>query len=181
LTSSQTVGPFFKFALDHPAWSDLTRDGAAGERIRLIGRVLDGDGIGVPDALLEIWQAGADGSYARDPNFRGFGRASTDDDGRFAFVTVRPGAVPAPGGGLQAPHVAIAVFARGLLHHLITRAYFSDRAAENARDPVLSAIEDAGVRETLVAVRDPETAGEPAAFRFNVVLQGERETAFFDL
>ena len=93
--SSQTIGPFFKFALDHPAWSDLTADGAHGERIRIVGRVLDGDGAAVPDALLEIWQANAAGKYAHpedtqdkplDPNFRGFGRACVDEDGRFAFA-----------------------------------------------------------------------------------------------
>jgi protocatechuate 3,4-dioxygenase alpha subunit len=181
LTSSQTVGPFFKFALDHPSWSDLTADGAAGERIRIAGRVLDGDGAGVPDALLEIWQADGSGSYAPDPAFRGFGRASTDDDGRFAFATVRPGAVAGPGGALQAPHVALTVFARGLLHHLITRVYFGDRAGENGRDPVLTSIADPAARATLIAAREDGAPGEPPLFRFNVVLQGERETAFFDV
>jgi protocatechuate 3,4-dioxygenase alpha subunit len=181
LTSSQTVGPFFKFALDHPRWNDLTADGAAGERIRIAGRVLDGDGAGVPDALLEIWQAGPSGSYAADPAFRGFGRVGTDDDGRFEFVTVRPGAVPGPAGVAQAPHVALTVFARGLLHHLITRIYFDDRADDNARDPVLTSIADPAARGTLIAAREPSAPGEPALFRFNVILQGERETAFFDV
>jgi protocatechuate 3,4-dioxygenase alpha subunit len=180
LTASQTVGPFFKFALDHPAWNDLTGGGAAGERITIAGRVLDGDGVGVPDAMLELWQANAAGSYERDPNFRGFGRASTDEDGRFAFHTIRPGTVPGPGAP-QAPHVTLTVFARGLLHHLITRVYFDDRADENARDPVLASIADPAARATLIATRDTGAPAEAAAFRFDVVLQGERETAFFDL
>jgi protocatechuate 3,4-dioxygenase alpha subunit len=181
ITASQTVGPFFKFALDHPGWSDLTRDGAPGEHLILAGRVLDGDGVGVPDALLELWGAGPDGSYEPIPGFRGFGRVATDPDGRYAFRTVRPGAVPGPGGTRQAPHLALAVFARGLLHHLITRAYFDDRAEDNARDPVLTSIADPAVRATLLAAREPGSDNEPATFRFDIVLQGERETAFFDL
>jgi protocatechuate 3,4-dioxygenase alpha subunit len=181
LTASQTVGPFFKFALDHPAWADVTAGGAEGERITIAGRVLDGDGVGVPDAMLELWQADAAGRYERGSGFRGFGRASTDEDGRFAFYTVRPGAVTEPGGAVQAPHVALTIFARGLLHHLITRVYFADRAEDNERDPVLRSIADPAARETLIAVRENGAAGTPALFRFDVILQGERETAFFDV
>jgi protocatechuate 3,4-dioxygenase alpha subunit len=186
LTSSQTVGPFFKFALNHESWNDLTANGPPGERIRIVGRVLDGDGAGVPDAMLEIWQADASGSYAPSSAFRGFGRANTDGDGRFEFVTVRPGAVAGPGpGSTQAPHIALTVFARGLLHHLITRVYFGDRPDDNARDPVLTSIEDPTARATLIAPREPSSGeavpGEPPVFRFDVILQGERETAFFDV
>jgi len=186
LTSSQTVGPFFKFALNHESWNDLTSGGAPGERIRIVGRVVDGDGTGVPDAMLEIWQADASGNYAPGPAFRGFGRANTDEDGRFEFVTVRPGAVAGSGPGLvQAPHIALTVFARGLLHHLITRVYFGDRADDNARDPVLTSIADPAVRATLIASREPASEqaapGGPPVFRFDVILQGERETAFFDV
>jgi protocatechuate 3,4-dioxygenase alpha subunit len=189
-SASQTVGPFFKYALDHPAWADLTADGARGERIRIAGRVLDGDGTPVPDALLEIWQANADGKYAHpadtqdkpaDPNFRGFGRACVDDDGRYAFATVRPGSVPAADGTPQAPHVNMSIFARGLLRRVVTRVYFADRDAENARDPLLASIGDPAARRTLVAAREDGAPGEPPTFRFNVVLQGEGETVFLDV
>jgi len=188
--SSQTIGPFFKFALDHPAWSDLTADGAHGERIRIVGRVLDGDGAAVPDALLEIWQANAAGKYAHpedtqdkplDPNFRGFGRACVDEDGRFAFATIVPGVVPAADGTPQAPHVNVSIFARGLLRRLVTRIYFGDHAAENAADPLLRSIADPAVRATLIAERETAAAGEPATYRFNIVLQGANETAFLDV
>jgi len=189
-SSSQTIGPFFKFALDHPAWSDLTADGAHGERIRIAGRVLDGDGAPVPDALLEIWQANAAGKYAHpedtqdrplDPNFRGFGRTCVDDEGRFAFATIVPGAVPAADGTPQAPHVNVSIFARGLLRRLVTRVYFGDRTAENNGDPLLRSIADPAVRATLIAEREAPAAGEPTTYRFNIVLQGANETAFLDV
>ncbi len=181
-TGSQTIGPFFREALERPAWSDLTRDGCGGERIRIDGTVLDGDGAPVPDALLELWQADANGRYApggdvapvsSDRLFRGFGRACTDADGRYWFRTVVPGAVTGPDGVAQAPHADLTIFARGLLKRLVTRIYFADHASENARDPLLSAIADADVRATLIAQRTG-----PAAYRFDVVLQGAGETAF---
>jgi protocatechuate 3,4-dioxygenase alpha subunit len=180
LTASQTVGPFFRFALEHPSWSDLTADGTAGEPVRIVGRVLDGDGVGVPDAMLEIWQADSHGSYDRARDFRGFGRAATDPEGRYEFQTVRPGIVPTPDGTLQAPHIALTIFARGLLHHLVTRIYFGDRHVENASDPVLASIQDATVRETLFAVPEPSGNDGVARYHFDISLQGERETAFFD-
>jgi protocatechuate 3,4-dioxygenase alpha subunit len=185
-TSSQTIGPFFREALERPAWSDLTRDGAEGETIRIEGVVRDGDGAPVPDALLELWQAGPDGRYAHpddvgpvpsDRLFRGFGRACTDADGRYWFRTVVPGAVAGADGVAQAPHANLSVFARGLLKRLVTRIYFADRAAENARDPLLSAIADPDVRATLIA-RRADRANEPVVYRFDVVLQGAGETAF---
>jgi len=185
-TGSQTIGPFFREALERPAWSDLTRDGAAGETIRIEGVVRDGDGAPVPDALLEIWQADADGRYThpddigpvpRDRLFRGFGRACTDADGRYWFRTVVPGAVAGPDGVAQAPHANLTIFARGLLKRLVTRIYFADRANENARDPLLSSIADADVRATLIAQRT-DHANAPAVYRFDVVLQGAGETAF---
>ena len=187
-TPSQTVGPFFHLALDRPEWSDLTRDGPTGERILVTGRVLDGDGLPVADACLELWQANAAGRYAHpddtredkplDPNFRGFGRVSTDAEGRFRFVTIRPGAVPGRGNALQAPHIAVAVFARGLLKQLATRIYFAGEPA-NETDPILSAIADPAVRTTLLARRiDTEV---PPTYRFDIVLQGEGETAFFEV
>jgi len=140
-TASQTIGPFFKVGLWQPDWSDLTRHGAQGDPIRLEGTVLDGDGAPVPDALVELWQADAKGVYAHpeDPRatpadklFRGFGRCGTDAAGRFWFRTVMPGTVPGADGGLQAPHVNLTVFARGMLRHLVTRAYFSDRVERAA-------------------------------------------------
>ena len=187
-TPSQTVGPFFHLALDRPAWSDLTRDGPAGERLIVTGRVLDGDGAPVADACLEVWQANAAGRYAHpddnredtplDPNFRGFGRVSTDAEGRFRFVTIRPGPVPGRGNAWQAPHIAVTVFARGLLKQLATRIYFADQPA-NASDPVLSSIADPAVRATLVARRTG--TADPPTYHFDIVLQGEGETAFFDI
>ncbi|HZB93028.1 MAG TPA: protocatechuate 3,4-dioxygenase subunit alpha [Stellaceae bacterium] len=187
-TASQTVGPFFHVGLIRPELADLTRGGKAlGEAIVIEGQVRDGDGAAVSDAMLEIWQANASGKYRHpedaqekplDPNFTGFGRAITDKDGRYRFTTVRPGAVPGRGNALQAPHIALTIFARGLLKHLSTRIYFADLAPANEADPVLSRIEDAALRRTLLA--EPLN-GAPRTYRFDVVLQGEGETAFFDI
>ena len=189
-TASQTVGPFFSFGLDHPAWSDLTQGGkAAGETIVIEGRVLDGDRAPVPDALIEIWQANAAGKYDHpedrqekpgDRHFHGFGRSATDGEGRYRFKTLRPGAVPGRGNTLQAPHINVTVFARGLLKHLVTRLYFADSGAANDSDPVLSTIDDLAARRTLLA--SPQ-AGERGArvYRFDIVLQGDGETVFFDV
>jgi protocatechuate 3,4-dioxygenase, alpha subunit len=187
-TPSQTVGPFFHLGLDRPEWSDLTAGNPAGERIIVEGRVLDGDGTPVPDAVIELWQANAAGRYAHpddprtdkplDANFRGFGRVATDADGRFRVTTIRPGPVPGRGNSLQAPHINVVFFSRGLLIHLHTRIYFADEPA-NASDPLLSSIEDPAVRGTLLARR--AEASNPALYRFDIVLQGENETAFLDL
>ena len=191
-TPSQTVGPFFSLGLDRPEWSDLTRDGAKGERIVIEGRVIDGDGAAVPDALIEIWQANAAGRYAHpedgqsdkplDPNFRGFGRCATDAEGRFRFTTVKPGPVPGRGNRLQAPHINVLLFSRGLLIHLHTRLYFDGDAA-NAADPLLSSIEDPKMRDTLVARRaeGSRESGSPARYRWDIVMQGDNETAFLEL
>jgi protocatechuate 3,4-dioxygenase alpha subunit len=185
-TSSQTIGPFFREALERPAWSDLTREGASGTVIRIEGAVLDGDGEPVPDAMLELWQADANGRYAHpedagpgpsDRHFRGFGRACTDDEGRYWFRTIVPGAVAGADGVAQAPHANVTIFARGLLKRLVTRIYFADFANENARDPLLSSIADADVRATLIARRTDRPDGPPV-YRFDVVLQGAGETAF---
>jgi protocatechuate 3,4-dioxygenase, alpha subunit len=192
-TPSQTVGPFFHFALERPQWSDLTRLGAKGERIAVEGRILDGDGAPVPDAFLELWQADAAGRYPhpddprwrqpQDPGFLGFGRVFTDAEGGFRFVTIRPGPVPGLGNSREAPHINVAVFARGLLKPLYTRIYFAGEAA-NEDDPVLNAITDPGRRQTLLA-RPREGPGMPT-YRFDIVLQGNEdqgngETVFFDL
>lgn len=188
VTPSQTVGPFFARALLRDPLNVLAGPGAQGERIRIEGQVRDGDGAPVPDALVEIWQANGHGRYhhpadARDlpldPAFSGFGRAGTDEDGRYWFETVKPGPVPAPDGSLQAPHVAVTVFARGLLNHLCTRLYFAGDPRNDA-DPVLRLV-PVERRHTLLAVRQA-AAGRPA-YRFDVVLQGEAETetVFFAL
>ena len=188
-TASQTVGPFFHYALDRPDWSDLTAAGATGQKIIIEGRVTDGDGAPAADALLEIWQANAAGRYAHpedtqdkpiDPKFRGFGRVCTDAEGRYRFTTIRPGAVPGRGNAMQAPHINVSVFARGLLKRLVTRIYFGDEPS-NETDPVLSAIEDEAVRRTLVATASRGGKGQPLAYRFDIVLQGKGETAFFDI
>jgi protocatechuate 3,4-dioxygenase alpha subunit len=187
-TPSQTVGPFFHLALDRPEWADLAPAGATGERIAVEGSVVDGDGAPVGDACLELWQANAAGRYAHpddgqedkplDPNFRGFGRVSTDAAGRFRFTTIRPGPVPGRGNNLQAPHIAVALFARGLLKQLYTRIYFADEKANEA-DPVLASIDDPARRQTLLATRN-RAAGAPV-YRFDIILQGNGETAFFEI
>lgn len=177
-SSSQTVGPFFSFALHHERWNDLTADGPEGETIRIRGRVLDGDGAEVPDAFVEIRQANAAGSYDGDERFIGFGRCATDAGGRYAFTTIRPGRVPSAL-GLQAPHLAVQVFGRGLLRQLHTRMYFSDQPPENASDPLLMRVADPARRETLIASRLPAANGVPE-FHFDIVLQGKGETAFFE-
>lgn len=170
-TPSQTVGPFFNIGMPGDQ-AELVEPGSEGA-VRIHGAVHDADGP-VVDALLEIWQAAPDGRYDT-PGFRGFGRAETDpEDGTYAFVTVKPGPVPGPDGATQAPHLLVSVFARGLLKRLATRIYFEDEAEANAADPVLAAV-DAGRRDTLVARRDGD------AYRFDVRLQGDGETVFFDV
>ncbi len=150
LTSSQTVGPFFAPALlrEDARRNVLTQPETAGERIRLEGRVLDGEGMPIPDALVEIWQANAHGRYHHptdqgpaplDASFLGFGRSGTAEDGSYWFETIKPGSVPFEGARLQAPHICVTVFARGLLNHLVTRLYFEDEPS-NSSDPVLQCV-----------------------------------------
>lgn len=187
-TASQTAGPYFAVGLTRPELADLTHGGKAkGETIVIEGQVRDGDGAPIPDAMLEIWQANAAGKYAHpedkqekpaDGAFIGFGRALTDKQGRYRFTTIRPGAVPGRGNALQAPHIAVTIFARGLLKHLVTRLYFADLEAANATDPVLSGIEDPAARQSLLA---KPVSGAAPTYRFDVVLQGAGETAFFDV
>jgi protocatechuate 3,4-dioxygenase alpha subunit len=160
-TPAQTVGPFFRFGLCARPSDEVV----AGGPVRIEGRVLDGAGGIVPDALVEIWQADAAGAYR--PDF-GWGRCGTDSDGRFAFTTVKPGAVAG-----QAPHLVVLVFARGLLKPALTRMYFPDEPA-NAGDPVLSAL-DAKERVSLLAVPDGDS------LRFDIRLQGDGQTTFFAL
>ena len=186
-TPSQTVGPFFHIGLDRPDWADLTSGSPQGERIVIEGRVIDGDGASVPDACLELWQANAAGRYAHpddtrtdkplDPNFRGFGRVATNADGRFRFTTIRPGPVPGRGNALQAPHIGVALFARGLLKQLFTRIYFTGDPL-NETDPVLLSIDDPARRKTLIATPNGSDAG---TWHLDIVMQGENETVFFDI
>ncbi|HYE48620.1 MAG TPA: protocatechuate 3,4-dioxygenase subunit alpha [Azospirillaceae bacterium] len=202
-TPSQTVGPYFHYGLTWKGGADLTggagdlgarmdlippghyvlnpgggvRRPVRGEPVEIAGVVRDGDGQPVPDAMVEIWQADADGRYAPDGGpggFIGFGRSATGKDGGFIFRTVKPGRVPGPGGRLQAPHVAIGVFGRGLLRRLATRLYFADDPA-TAGDPILALV-PADRRTTLLA--RPEG---PGRYRFDILLQGPGETVFFDL
>lgn len=185
LTSSQTVGPFFHDCL---LCTELHRKvlaaEATGERIRIEGRVLDGNGQAVPDAVIEIWQANHDGHYSNagdlpvDQGFDGFGRTGTDSEGVYWFETIKPGRVAFNESTLQSPHICVAVFARGLLNHLYTRIYFADDPA-NSDDPVLQCV-PAERRSTLLA--QPETVGHASVvYRFDVVLQGEDETVFFNI
>ncbi|NKC30295.1 protocatechuate 3,4-dioxygenase subunit alpha [Falsiroseomonas selenitidurans] len=174
-TASQTAGPYWHM-IDFPEWADLLRpggpnEGVEGERITLAGRITDGDGAAVADGLVEIWQAGPDGAY--EAGFHGFGRCATDAEGGFRFTTLKPGATPGPGNSTQAPHILVTVFARGLMKHVVTRAYFAGEAL-NAADPVLNLVDPAR-RGTLVA--QPEGAG---VWRLDIRLQGEGETVFLD-
>jgi protocatechuate 3,4-dioxygenase, alpha subunit len=186
LTPSQTVGPFFHRALLSHKGDDLTTDGSVGTRIIIEGRVLDGDGQPVTDAMVEIWQANAAGRYEhpadpqgkpRNNKFRGFGRVATDQQGRFSFRTIKPGPVREAGDFTQAPHINVTLFARGLLHHLITRIYFPGEPL-NSSDPVLR-VAPAERQSTLIA-KETGSSNEPH-YEFDIVLQGDSETVFFDI
>lgn len=194
ITPSQTVGPYFSYCLTparyplHEVFStDLLVPGLEGEKIRIEGRVLDGDGAPVPDALVEIWQADSRGAYASADGdaqksnlaFKGFGRSDTGPNGEFGFSTVKPGRVEGPNGKPQAPHIGVTIFSRGMLTHLFTRIYFDDEAS-NAQDVVLSAV-PAERRATLLA-KGVQT-GASKVYRIDIRLQegpnGEAETVFF--
>lgn len=196
-TPWQTVGPFFHYGLPWKGGADLT--GASelgaradlvppehyllrlpsepapveGEKIEIFGHILDGDGRPVPDAMIEIWHADAQGRYhGPGAHFIGFGRAATGMDGGYRFRTILPGRVPGPGNSLQASHIAVGIFARGLLKRLVTRIYFPDREGLDS-DPVLELVPPER-RDTLIARK------QPGAYRFDIVLQGAGETVFFD-
>ena len=183
-TTSQTVGPYFTIGLEPLNRTQIASPQTEGERITIQGQVLDGDGEPVPDALLETWQADAQGRYIHpegaksEPGkieFFGFGRVPTDENGRFCFTTIKPGPVPGPEGTTQAPHIVVSIFMRGLLTRLITRIYFSGDA-RNEKDYVLSLIE-AARRRTLMAFPVTE---DKTVLSWNVHLQGENETVFLD-
>lgn len=193
-TPSQTVGPFFAYGLTPAQYGypfaslvtpSLVDERTEGERIRVMGQVLDGEGRPIDDAMVEIWQANAHGRYRRpadgdakdntiDPSFTGFGRAGTgpDPEHRFIFDTIKPGA---PGDG-QAPHLSVILTMRGLLNHLYTRIYFEDETEANAADPVLAKVPD-DRRATLIAHR---SSPSQAVYRFDIRMQGPKETVFFD-
>ena len=183
-TTSQTVGPYFSIGLTWLNRDNLAGPGVSGERVTIEGRVLDGDGHPVPDAMIELWQANANGKYAHpedtqakplEPGFQGYGRIPTDDNGCFRFTTIKPGQVPGPDGKPQAPHIVVSVFLRGLERRLVTRIYFSEDPA-NAADFALNRVEPAR-RETLIA---QPAAGKRDQLEWNVILQGSGETVFFD-
>ena len=182
LTPSQTTGPFVAISFERPVVIDVAPPSVSGERYLIQGRVLDGDGKPVDDAAIETWQANAHGKYAHpedvrekllEPEFKGFGRVLSDKNGAFRLTTIKPGRVEGPGGTIQAPHLVVVIFMRGLLKHLVTRIYFPDDAA-NAEDPILALV-PAERRSTLIARKVADRVLE-----WNVVLQGEQETVFFD-
>ena len=185
LTPSQTVGPFFAMRLPWSEGPFVVPEGTAGA-ITIVGRLYDGAGDVIPDGLIETWQADPDGRFAHpdDPRgpvpagctaFRGFGRSRTEPDGSFRIVTLKPGPLPFGDGRTEAPHIDVSVFSRGMLDRSVTRIYFPDEAEANAADPVLAAV-PADRRSTLIA--RPVTDG---VLRFDVRMQGEAETVFFDL
>jgi protocatechuate 3,4-dioxygenase alpha subunit len=180
-TPSQTVGPYFAIGIPFATGPFAVPADAPGA-IRISGTVYDGAGVPIPDSLIETWQADPDGRFAdlhgyggqsEVPRFRGFARYGTEDgDGTFEIVTLKPGRVPGPGDSLQAPHIDVSVFARGMLHRVVTRIYFADEAAANAEDPVLAAV-PADRRESLLAQQ------VDGGYRIDIHLQGPDETVFF--
>lgn len=185
-TPSQTVGPFFEFGLLRPPQPEIVSTDEPGAFL-IQGVVLDGQGEPVPDAMIETWQADPSGCYPspEDPRtpasshavqtFRGFGRCGTDGEGRYWFRTIKPGPVPFIEGRLQAPHIQVSVFARGLGQRLVTRMYFPDEPDANADDPVLLSVDDPVARRTLIA------RAEGDGLRFDIHLQGDDETCFFQI
>jgi protocatechuate 3,4-dioxygenase alpha subunit len=165
VTPSQTVGPFLHIGLPWPDGSFAVAEGTPGS-FTVTGRVIDGAGVPLADALVETWQSGVDGQ-------RGFGRCATDQNGAYRIVTVLPPAQPARDGATEAPHIDVSVFSRGLLNHLVTRIYFPG-AGENTADPVLASV-DPDRRDTLIATE------VPGGYEFDIRLQGDRETVFFDV
>lgn len=191
LTPSQTVGPFFHYALTPAgqyAFPDLVTGWIAppeaeGARVRVEGQVTDGNGEAVPDAMVEVWGADGEGRYGdarANTGFTGFGRVALDGTGHFAFETLRPGRVPGPEGTVQAPHLNLGLFSRGLLRRLFTRLYFEDEAEANAADPVLALVPEAR-RGTLIARRQERPGSAEIVYRLDIRLQGEGETVFLEV
>ena len=183
LVPFQTVGPYFEIMLRTRAPSRQISDATLGTRVTIEGTVFDGAGALMSDVLIETWQADAHGRYRHpddrrpqpiDPAFSGYGWAHTRADGGFTFDTIKPGPVPGPDGVDQAPHVLVSIMARGILTRFMTRLYFEDEAS-NARDPILLIVPE-DRRQTLIARRTGESQ-----YRFDIVMQGPRETVFFDV
>ena len=186
-TPSQTVGPFYSIGLTAKTMNVLATDATEGQRIRIEGGVFDGDGKPIPDAMVEIWQANSYGRYNHpddkqekplDSTFTGWGRSGTDDKCFYNFETVKPGPVPGADDSVQAPHINVVIFARGMLLHAYTRMYFADEPA-NANDPVLNSIKNKKRRRSLIA--SPGMENGKTVYRFDIRLQGENETVFFDM
>lgn len=190
-TPSQTVGPYFTMRLSGEGENVLTTPDTLGERIRIEGRVLDGDRTHIEDALIELWQADSAGRYHHpgddrndvplDPAFNGFGRCASDfQTGAYSFSTVMPGPVPHPDGGMQAPHVSLTIQARGMLNPTFTRVYFADQADANVQDPVLQCVPEAR-RSTLIATLVEGGESSVPTYLFDIRYQGDDETVFFDV
>jgi protocatechuate 3,4-dioxygenase alpha subunit len=183
-TTWQTVGPFFSIGLERLFDADIAGVDVKGDRIAIEGRILDGDGLPIRDAVIEIWQANAAGKYAHpadtqdkpiEPGFNGFGRIPTDDDGVFRFTTIKPGPVPGPNGTTQAPHLVVSLMMRGLLRGLVTRAYFPDEPL-NTTDPILQRVEP-DRRHTLTLQPSPR---HPGLLHWEIRMQGPNETVFLE-
>jgi protocatechuate 3,4-dioxygenase alpha subunit len=186
-TPSQTVGPFYAIGLTRIPMNIMATDSTRGQHIRIEGHVFDGDGAVIPDVMVEIWQANSYGRYNHpddkqekplDSTFTGWGRSGTDEQCFYSFETIKPGPVPGPDNSVQAPHVNVTVFARGMLVHAFTRIYFSDEPM-NENDPVLKSVKNKARRASLIAQRS-ERNGK-AVYRFDMRLQGGNETVFFDM
>jgi protocatechuate 3,4-dioxygenase alpha subunit len=186
-TPSQTVGPFYAIGLTRKPMNVMATDSTQGERIRIEGQVFDGDGVAIPDVMVEIWQANSYGRYNHpddkqekplDATFTGWGRSGTDEKCFYSFETIKPGPVPGNDDSVQAPHVNVVVFARGMLVHAFTRIYFADEKL-NDSDPVLQSVKNKARRRTLIAARTEKNS--KTVYRFDIRLQGEGETVFFDM
>jgi protocatechuate 3,4-dioxygenase alpha subunit len=185
-TASQTVGPFFSLGLTYLNRNNIVPDGTPGEKIKIRGKILDGDRQPIPDAIIETWQADAAGKFADESNlqttnqdpqrFSGFARISTDENGTFELTTIKPGRLPSPGKGLQAPHISVTIFMRGLLKQLNTRIYFPDEPG-NDDDLLLKSIEPP--RRASLILRP--TSGNSGVYQWDVLLQGPDETVFLDV
>ena len=190
-TPSQTVGPYFTMRLSGEGANVLTTPDTVGERIRVEGRVFDGDRRHIEDALVELWQANSAGRYHHpaddrsdvplDPAFTGFGRCASDfQTGAYSFLTIKPGPVPHPSGSMQAPHLSLTIQARGMLDPTFTRVYFADEETANAADPVLQSVPD-WRRTTLIAECVDDHDSSVPTYRFDIRYQGDDETVFFDV
>lgn len=194
-TSSNTIGPFFHHILTPEGHGKkgivdnrLAKKKTKGERIKVEGRILDGEGKPLRASMLEIWQANANGRYNApgddradvklDKSFGGFGRVSAGNKGKFVFETIKPGSVPGTGNAPQAPHINLTLFSAAIHSHLYTRLYFSDEVDANDIDPVLSHVDESR-RDTLIAKRRETKDG--VVYRFDIRLSGDGETVFFDV